>query len=248
MSRPLWWRWAIPAVSFGISSTTIRPLQPDSCRLMAGARRLGMISAALVVGLEAGYAVTLAIGLASLPSPADPIGDPMFTVLELLILAIGPAIVTLLAAVHASAPPAQQAVTRMAVIFGALMAGITCSLHAVILAARRMPGHGGSSLDDLLAFRWPSPAYALDILAWDVFFALAVLFAAPAFPGGGLAGWIRRLLVTSGLLAFAGLSGVMTGNMQWRNIGIVGYVPVFSAAAVLLWAYFRRVAPGSNPT
>ena len=216
--------------------------------MTATARRLGLVSAALVVLLEAAYALTLAIGLASLASPADPIGDPMFTVLELLILAIGPAIVLLLGAVHACAPPAPQAVTRMAVVFGALMAGITCSLHAVIVVARRMPGHAGSPLADVLAFRWPSPAYALDILAWDVFFALAVLFAAPAFPGGGLAGWIRRLLVLSGALALAGLGGVVTGNMQVRNIGIVGYVPVFTAAAALLWVYFRRVAPGSNPT
>lgn len=216
--------------------------------MTASARRLGLVSAALVVLLEAGYALTLTIGLASLASPAAPIGDPMFTVLELLILAIGPAIVLLLGAVHACAPPARQAVTQMAVVFGALMAGITCSLHAVILVARRMPEPASSQLADLLAFRWPSPAYALDILAWDVFFALAVLFAAPAFPGGGLAGWIRRLLALSGALALAGLGGVVAGSMQWRNIGIVGYVPVFTAAAVLLWVYFRRVAPGSNPT
>lgn len=216
--------------------------------MTAAARRLGLVSATLVVLLESGYALTLAAGLASLSSPADPIGDPMFTLLELFILAIGPAIVLLLAAIHACAPPAQKVLTLVAVVFGALMAGVTCSLHAVILVARRMPGHAGSPLADLVVFRWPSPAYALDILAWDVFFALAVLFAAPAFPGGGLSGWIRRLLVVSGVLAFAGLSGVVTGDMRWRNIGIVGYVPLFTAAAVLLRVFFRRVAPRAIST
>ena len=59
----------------------------------------------------------------------------------------------------------------------------------------------------LLSFKWPSIPYALDILAWDVFFALAVLFAAPVFTGNRLATWIRGLLVATGALSLAGLSG-----------------------------------------
>lgn len=67
---------------------------------------------------------------------------------------------------------------------------------------------------------------------------LTVLLAAPAFTEPGLERWIRRLLVTSGLLAFAGLCGVVTGNMGIRNIGIFGYVGVFSIAAILLTIFF----------
>ena len=46
-----------------------------------------------------------------------------------------------------------------------------------------------------------------DILAWDVFFPFAMFFAAPAVTGSGLADWTRRLMMTSGVLASAGLGG-----------------------------------------
>ena len=42
------------------------------------------------------------------------------------------------------------------------------------------------------------------------------------------------LLIVSGALEFAGLSGVITGNMQLRNIGIIGYVGIFPIAALLV--------------
>jgi hypothetical protein len=47
-------------------------------------------------------------------------------------------------------------------------------------------------------------------------------------------------LVASGILAFAGLSGVVVGDMQFRNIGIIGYAGVFPVVALLLGALFYR--------
>jgi hypothetical protein len=47
-------------------------------------------------------------------------------------------------------------------------------------------------------------------------------------------------MLLSAFLSFAGLSGVVIGDMQLRNIGIIGYVPVFLVVAVLLGVQFRR--------
>jgi hypothetical protein len=58
---------------------------------------------------------------------------------------------------------------------------LTCSLHFVILTVSRQSGFASlTSLQRLLAFEWPSIAYAVDILAWDVFFVLSMLFALPS--------------------------------------------------------------------
>ena len=208
------------------------------------ARRLGLFSAVATAILLVAYAVTLAIGLVSLKSPDDPIGNPWFTILEVEIIVMMPAIVALFVAVHAWTPARAKTLSLSSVVFMAVLAGITCSLHFVVLTLSRQAEFADQPwLPLIMSFEWPSVAYALDILAWDIFFAVAMLFAAPVFSGSRLAVWIRRLMIASGVLSLAGLSGVVLGSMQWRNIGIVGYVPVFLIVVLLLAILFRRTAP-----
>ncbi len=191
--------------------------------------------------MSAAYGVALVVGLLSLPSPEQPIGDPIFSLLEILILLMTPLLVGLLVAIHAWASEELKVFSLMALVFTSVVALLTSSVHFVIFAVSRQPEFAEVPwMSRLLSFRWPSVAYALDILAWDVFFALAVLFAAPVFRGDRLATLIRVLLIASGALSLAGLSGVVAGNMRLRNIGIVGYVGVFPLAALLVAVLFRR--------
>ena len=98
-------------------------------------------------------------------------------------------------------------------------------MHFIILTLSGQRGFTkGAVVDSFLAFQWPSVVYALEVLAWDVFFALGMLFAAPAFRGGGLNRAIRITMIISGLLALVGLIGVPSGDMMFRNIGIGGYL------------------------
>jgi hypothetical protein len=213
-------------------------------RFTATARRLGIFSATATFILIFAYAVTLVVGLMSLESPQEPIGNPMFTILEILIIIMMPAMVALMVAVHAWAPMQAKTLSLTSVVFMGLLAGLTCSVHFVILTLSRQPKFTEQSwLPLVLSFNWPSVVYALDILAWDIFFALSMLFAAPVFRGSRLAAWIRALMIASGVLALAGLSGVMVGHMQLRNIGIVGYVGVFLVVAALLAVLFFRAPP-----
>lgn len=209
------------------------------------ARRLGMVSAIGTVLLTTVYAATLAAGFMSLQSPQQPIGDPFFSVLEILIILLMPLMVALMVAVHAWAPLEKRVLSLMALVFMNFLAGLTCSLHFVILTVGHYASFSGLAwMPSLLSFTWPSVAYALDILAWDVFFALSVLFAAPVFNGSRFNTSIRVLLVASGTLALAGLSGVIVGDMQLRNIGIAGYVGIFPVVALLLAILFYRAVPG----
>src|SRR5215211_6834420 len=184
-------------------------------KFTATARSFGILSAAATVILLVAYAVTLVVGLLSLKSPQEPIGDPMFTILEILIIVMMPAMV----AVHAWAPTHAKTLTLTSVVFMGLLAGMTSIVHFCILTLSRQPEFSGQSWVPLvLSFNWPSVVYALDILAWDIFFPLSMLFAAPVFGGSRLAGWIRALMIASGVLSLAGLSGVVSGDMQLRNI------------------------------
>ena len=213
-------------------------------KFTATARRLGIFSAAATVILVVAYAVTLTVGLSSLESPQEPIGNPIFAILEVLIIVMMLAMVALMVAVHAWAPMHAKTLSLTSLVFMGLLAGVTCSLHFAILTLSRQPEFTGQSwLPLVLSFKWPSVAYALDILGWDVFFALSMLFAAPVFSGSRLAAWIRVLMIASGVLALAGLSGVVVGDMQVRNVGIVGYVGVFLVVAALLAVLFYRAKP-----
>ena len=213
-------------------------------KFTATARSFGILSAAATVILLVAYAVTLVVGLLALESPQEPIGDPMFTILEILIIVMMPAMVALMVAVHAWAPMHAKTLTLTSVVFMGLLAGVTSVVHFCVLSLSRQPEFAGQSwLPMVLSFKWPSVVYALDILAWDIFFPLSMLFAAPVFWGSRLAAWIRVLMIASGVLAFAGLSGVVVGDMQLRNIGIVGYVGVFLVVATLLAVLFYRATP-----
>ena len=213
-------------------------------KFTATARSFGILSAVATVILLVAYAVTLVVGLLSLESPQEPIGDPMFTILEILIIIMMPAMVALMVAVHAWAPMRAKTLTLTSVVFMGLLAGVTCIVHFCVLTLSRQPEFAGQSwLPLVMSFKWPSVVYALDLLAWDIFFPLSMLFAAPVFWGSRLAAWIRVLMIASGVLAFAGLSGVVVGDMQLRNIGIVGYVGVFLVVAALLAVLFFRATP-----
>ncbi len=85
--------------------------------------------------------------------------------------------------------------------------------------------------------------YALDILAWDWFFALSFLFAAPVFKVGRLEATIRYLMIISGILSLAGLIGMPLADMQVRNIGIIGYALVAPFVFLLLGIVFGRAQP-----
>jgi hypothetical protein len=216
----------------------------DSIKFTPTARWLGIFSAAATLILLVAYAVTLAMGLASLESPQQPIGDPMFTILEVLIISIMPAMVALMVAVHAWAPMHAKTLSLTSLVFMGMLAGLTCSVHFVILTLSRQPEFTAQPwLPLVLSFNWPSVVYALDILGWDVFFPLPMLFAAPVFWGTRLAAWIRVLMTASGVLALAGLSGVVVGDMQLRNICIVAYVGVFLVVTALLAVLFYRATP-----
>ena len=202
------------------------------------ALRLGIASALLLVVLEILYAVVLIMGLSNLDGPGEPIPDPYFTAMEVLILAIMPPTVLLAVAVQSSCAPDKKPFAFASVIFIAIATTITTAVHTSILFLSRAPAF--AEMSHVFSFEWPSVVYVLDILAWDVFFALFAVFLALALDRRGVEGWARWLSFLSGVLAFAGLLGAVVGDMQIRNIGIIGYVGVFPIAALLIAMRMRQ--------
>lgn len=203
---------------------------------------VGIAAAGSLFLLGLVYALTTLLGLLSLRSPADPIGAPFFSIMELLILIMALLMVIIMGVVHAYASAKARIFSLTALICMILMAGITSGVHFVILTTgRHLESTNAAWHSVLLAFKWPSLAYALDLLAWDWFFALAMLFAVPAIRGNGrLEATVRILMIVSGVLSLAGLIGVPLQNMQVRNIGIIGYGLIAPVVFLLLGFVFYR--------
>lgn len=202
-------------------------MTPDPSR--TAHERFGQRAAWIVAGLLVAYALTLGIGLATLPSASAPIQDPWFTLMEVLILALCPGLIALMCAVAVTAPAEAKASAAAAALtmFGTAM--VTACVHFSVLTISRRPEFEG--LTTVFAFQWPSVVYALDVLAWDVLFPTSLLFALPVWRGKTALWWTG---LTSVGLSLIGVAGLFLDDMRVRNIGIVGYVPVFLVLVIML--------------
>jgi hypothetical protein len=81
---------------------------------------------------------------------------------------------------------------------------------------------------------------SLDLLAWDFFLGLGLVFAAPAFRGKGTAGRVRVSLILAGTLCLTGTLGPASGNLRIQYLGIVGYAFALPVACLLLAMLFRQ--------
>lgn len=206
------------------------------------ALRMGITSGYLIAFLCAVYAVVLVAGLITLPTPQHPIQNPWFSAMELLILAIAPAMVVFTVALHAWVPESKKTAAVLAIVFMGMCAVVTSCVHFSILTLSRHPAISSAAWAPLVfGFTWPSLSYALDILAWDIFFALGAFFSALSLRGNAKARTARWLLLAASATAFLGLAGVVTENMNIRNMGIIGYVLLFPWAAALIAKRMREV-------
>ena len=203
---------------------------------------IGRIACLITFILGVIYAIVTSIGFLELKSPQEPISNPWFTLMEILDILIAFSMAVSMTAVHNYALPVDKTYSLMAAVFMYLMTGITSCVHFVILVMNnfyrpeQIPG-----FSFFFSFKWPSVGYALDILAWDWFFALSMLLGASVFKFGQLAKPVRFLMIISGILSLIGLLGVPLNNMQIRNIGIIGYALVAPIIFLLISIIFRRL-------
>lgn len=200
-------------------------------------RVIGRVSALVVFFLLVMYAIVTFLGFLFLKSAQDPIGEPFFTIMEILIILTSPVMVISMVIIHFYSSTELKLSSFIAVIFMICMAVISSSVHFVVLTVgHKIEASGLSWFPLFFSFKWPSVVYALDILAWDWFFALSMLFAASVFKVGKLEKSVRILMIISGVLSLIGLP---LGNMQIRNIGIIGYGVVAPIVFLLLSKVFN---------
>jgi hypothetical protein len=216
---------------------------PDTDERLGGTlrdRALGARMAELFFVFGIGYAVVVVAGFVSLGNLSKPLVDPYLGIAEGLIIAMAPVMVMLMVAVYACAPARAKTKALAALGWMLAAAATTVTVHFVLLTVGRrlnastFPGYG-----QVFGFTWPSVFYAIDIVAWDVFVGLSLLFAAPAFRGARDA-WARRGLFIAGVLCLVGLVGPAVDDLAWRGLGILGYAVVLPLSCLAIRRAFTR--------
>lgn len=191
---------------------------------------LGRWSSFAVFLVGVAYIVALVIGFATRGLSA-PIVDPLLAVMEVLTLIAAPLMLVMMTAIYRRASDERKTMGLLALAFMLLMTGATSAVHFVNLTATRQLGSA------LLV--WPSPAYALELLAWDVFLGLSLVFAAFTFQGGRRENRVKRGLLVCGFLCLAGAVGPAVGNMRLQLVGVFAYGGMLPIVALVLSRTFR---------
>jgi hypothetical protein len=216
---------------------------PDSDDRLGGTARdraLGARMAEIYFGFGVAYAVVMVTGFVSLGNLSKPLADPYLGIAEGLIIAMAPVMVMLMVAVYACAPASAKTKALAALGWMLAAAATTVTVHFVLLTVgRRLNASTFPGYAQVFSFTWPSVFYAVDIVAWDVFLGLSLLFAAPVFRGAGDAR-ARLGLFIAGVLCLVGLVGPAVGNLAWRGLGILGYAVVLPLACLAIRRAFSR--------
>jgi hypothetical protein len=85
-----------------------------------------------------------------------------------------------------------------------------------------------------------SVMYAMEHLAWGLFFGLATIFMALAIDGGKIETWIRRLLIAGGIMSLLYLPGILIGNQFLIDLGYYAAGVILPIATALLAIRFRK--------
>jgi hypothetical protein len=203
-------------------------------------RWIGMWSARVLFAIGVSYAVTMVVGFAAMGTTSKPLDDPYLAIMEVLILIMAPILVLLTVVVHACAPEGTRTYSMTALGWMLLLAGFTVTVHLVQLTVvRRIDPNAIQGFQYLFNWHWPSMLYGVDIVAWDIFFGLALLFAAPVFHASGHLA-VRNGMLIAGAMSVAGILGPAVNHIALRQIGIVGYAIVWPIVCLPLSKAFAQ--------
>ena len=176
------------------------------------------------------YGVALIIGFTTRGLSA-PIVDPLLAVMEALTMIAALLLLVTMAAIPGRASDDRRVAGVIALAFMALATGITSVVHFVELTAMRQLGSA--------SLVWPSPMYAAELLAWDVFVGVSLVAASFAVESSPHARIVRRSLLLCGILCLVGVIGPVAGNMRLQLVGVFGYGGVLPVACLLVSRLFR---------
>ena len=202
--------------------------------------KTGFWASVIVAILGAIYLVLLA--LSSITSGLPP-REPYLTLLNILVLICGPALVFWSICIYEICPIEQRIFGMSSVVLMGLFAAMTGINRFVALTVVRQ-STSTENLALIMPYGWPSVMLALEILGWGFFMGLAIIAAAFIFRGSRLQSVIFWTMLVSGILCVSAAVTMIAGNMNLMLLGAIGWGPGLTLAAILTAIFFRKLENG----
>ncbi len=223
-------------IGVSTSATGVRPRVGEN----AAARRLGFWSSVISAALGTAYLVMLIVffgteGFVFPPSPAVQLTAGVITFLT------APTLLVLFVALR-EVPGRGGVLGTAAVCFAILFAAVVCINRFVQLTVVQQAPAGANTpnLARFVPYSTESVMFALEMLGWGFFIALAAIFVAPLFSEGPLQLAIRWTFIAFGVLSLISVVGFVS-ETPLTAVGFVAWGPLLLTLAVLLAVFFRTV-------
>jgi hypothetical protein len=112
------------------------------------------------------------------------------------------------------------------------------------LVPKMVQGGDATTLALLDIHNVDSLMYAVEHLAWGLFYGLATIFMALAIEGGKIETWIRRLLIVGGVMSILFIPGRLIGNQVLIDLGYYAAGVLLPITTTLMTIRFRRNGDG----
>jgi hypothetical protein len=167
--------------------------------------------------------------------------EPFLAIAEVITIVGAALLILLMVAIHECAPQRAKVFSLTALGWIILLAGSTAIVHFVNLTLwRQVSIQQKIDYVRFLGWEWPSMMFAIELVAWHLFFGLSMFFAAFAFRGEGSEKAVRIALIATGLLCIIGLIGPAVGDLIWRLIGVFGYGIGFPIVCAMIARVFKN--------
>ena len=208
-------------------------------------KQIGFWSGAILVALQLVYLGLIAVMLFS--GSGFPPVEPFQTMFNIVVLLIAIWMVCFWTILHQAAPIGRKIFTQASLAMIVIFATLTSINRYVGLTVVRQSISSGNmdGLQWFLPYGWPSVMFALEFLAWGLFFGLACLCLAPVFMTSKLEHFIFWTLIITGVLSlFAALGQVIGSSALTFNLytlaGTMAWGPGLATAAALIAVWFRK--------
>jgi hypothetical protein len=131
---------------------------------------------------------------------------------------------------------------ELGVVFMVLLAaGSSVNWYVQLTLVPRIAQSGDPTLLAILDIHnVDSVMYAMEHLAWGLFYGLATIFMALAIEGGRVETWIRWLLIAGGIMSILYLPGMLTANQVLIDLGYYAAGVLLPITTILLASRYRN--------